>query len=205
LRLTLEGLSVVMISIRALYRPSATREKPQVSNDTDDTSSDQGSDARSVRGSDGKPFPPVEDDRSPDRTDAHAVERDEAIEAELEDESERRGPLGAIRSSFSGPLPPANILRGYEDIVPGSAAEIIGAHVRNENARAGALTRLTRAESFGVVTGTIVSGVLTVGGLVAGVLLVVNGFPAESLLGFVPAAASSIAMIISAVRGNKAD
>ncbi|MFG6445602.1 hypothetical protein ACFXQA_10060 [Microbacterium sp. P07] len=176
-----------------------------MSHDSHNSSSDEGNLSRHVRGTDGQPGASDEHDQSVESADAHEVDHDEAIEAELEAESERQGPLGAIGASFSGPLPPASILRGYEELVPGSAADIIGAHVRNENARAGALTRLTRAESFGVIVGTLGAQVLTVGGLVSGVILVVNGFPAESLFGFIPAAVSSTALVVSAVRGNRAD
>lgn len=176
-----------------------------MSHDSDDSSSNAGNLPRRVRRSDGQPVPAGQDDEGSQRADAHAVEQDDSVEAELEDDAERYGSLAAVRASFSGPLPPVDVLRGYDDLVPGSAADLIGAHVRNENARANALTRLTRAESFGVVAGTIVSGLLTVGGLTAGVVLIVNDFPAESLFGFVPAALSSVALVISAVRGNKSD
>ena len=87
------------------------------------------------------------------------------------------------------------MIEGYERVVPGSAEKIVDAHVANEHARAGALTRLTRAESFGVIVGTLGAQLLAIGGLAAGVVLIVQGFPAESLLGFVPAVIGSGALV----------
>ena len=97
------------------------------------------------------------------------------------------------------------MIEGYERVVPGSAEKIVDAHVANEQARAGALTRLTRAESIGVVVGAIGAQLLAVGGLAVGAALIVQGFPAESLLGFIPAVMSSGALVVSAVRGDKGD
>ncbi|QHF25545.1 hypothetical protein GTU73_17120 [Rathayibacter sp. VKM Ac-2804] len=56
-----------------------------------------------------------------------------------------------------------------------------------------------------MIVGTIGAQLLAIGGLAAGVVLIVQGFPAESLLGFVPAVISSGALVVSAVRGNRVD
>ncbi|PPI71177.1 hypothetical protein C5E12_08055 [Rathayibacter rathayi] len=90
----------------------------------------------------------------------------------------------------------------YERVVPGSASKVINAFVANKHARAGALTRLTRTESVGVIVGTIGSQVLMIGGLGTGVALILSGYSATSLWGFLPAAISATALVVSAIRGN---
>lgn len=113
---------------------------------------------------------------------------------------------GIARSqSFRGPLAPVVMIEGDERLVPGSAETIVDAHIATEQARAGALTRLARAESAAVIGGSSGAQVLSIGGLAAGVSLLVNGFPAESQFGFVPAVFSLIALVVPAVRGSKVD
>ncbi len=98
-----------------------------MSHDTDDTSNYEGSFPRDVRGSDGEPSTSVANGGDVERSEV------DALEAELEEELERGNPLNAV-ASFKGPLPPASILRGYEELVPGSAGNIINAYVGNQNA-----------------------------------------------------------------------
>ncbi|RKS89626.1 hypothetical protein DEU37_1947 [Microbacterium sp. AG790] len=56
-----------------------------------------------------------------------------------------------------------------------------------------------------MIVGTIGAQLVAVGGLAAGTTLIILGFSAESLFGFVPAALSSVALVVSAVRGNRGD
>lgn len=184
--------------------------------DTNSASSNEGPDPRSVRGSDRQSASSQRDEEGawPVSADQGVVDR--TVEAELEGGSERSDTVEAIArsESFRGPLPPVVMIEGYERVVPGSgyervvpgsAAKIVDAHIANERARAGALTRLTRAESIGVVVGTFGAQLLSLGGLAAGVSLILNGFPTESLWGFIPASVSATALVVSAVRGNKVD
>lgn len=175
--------------------------------DTNSASSNEGPDPRSVRGSDRQSASSQRDEEGawPVGADRGVVDR--TVEAELEGGSERSDTVEAIArsESFRGPLPPVVMIEGYERVVPGSAARIVDAHIANERARAGALTRLTRAESIGVVVGTFGAQLLSLGGLAAGVSLILNGFPTESLWGFIPASVSATALVVSAVRGNKVD
>jgi len=196
------------LSIPDTGEPSSLQAKGLgLADDTDSASSDQRPDARSVRGSDRQQATSERDEEGARPPDADRGLVDRTIDAELEEEAERSGTVEAIARSrsFRGPLPPVSMIEGYERVVPGSAEKIVDAHVANEQARAGALTRLTRAESIGVVVGAIGAQLLAVGGLAVGAALIVQGFPAESLLGFIPAVMSSGALVVSAVRGDKGD
>lgn len=49
------------------------------------------------------------------------------VDAEMEEEQREqvRQVVTSVMSEFSGPLPPPSIMKGYEDIVPGSADRIL--------------------------------------------------------------------------------
>lgn len=105
-----------------------------------------------------------------------------------------------VAQRFEGPLPPAAVLQGYEDLVPGSARKIIDAHVRNEQVRGETVTRLSRAEAFAVITGSVGAQILTVGGLVSAVVLLIAGLPAASVAAIIPAILGASAQVVAAVR-----
>ncbi|UOE45459.1 hypothetical protein [Agromyces larvae] len=84
--------------------------------------------------------------------------------------------------------------------MPGSARQIIEAHVYGERVSADAIRRLTRAEATAVVVGAIGAQLLTVGGLVAAVVLLVLGYPAAAIAGVIPAILGASAQIVSASR-----
>lgn len=93
--------------------------------------------------------------------------------------------LGVTQTRFSGPIPPPQLLKGYEDIMPGSAREIFdmakdqAAHERSfENKALGAQMRDNLlGQVFGFLIGTIailagtyaaVNGAQLSGGLIGG-------------------------------------
>lgn len=124
---------------------------------------------------------------------------------DIEQDEWQGSPQGLVERSISyqGPLPHSAELANYDSIAPGSAAKLIDAHVYEKRAGADALTRLTRAESFGVSFGAVVAGVLVIGGLLSGVYLVMEDKPlAAALFGALPVLGGSATGIISAVRGN---
>lgn len=95
------------------------------------------------------------------------------------------------------------MLSGYDTVVPGSGREIVDAHLLKERASAAALTRLTRAESTAVTVGAIGAQILTVGGLVAGVWLLLAGVPAAAIAAIIPAILGGAAQVVSAARRNR--
>ena len=105
-----------------------------------------------------------------------------------------------VAQRFEGPLPPVAVLQGYEDLVPGSARKLIDAHVRNEQVRGETVTRLSRAEAFAVITGAVGAQVLTIGGLLAAVALLVAGYPAASVAAIIPAILGASAQVVAAYK-----
>jgi uncharacterized membrane protein len=154
-----------------------------------------GREPRDVRRSDGQPQPIESND----------LDRREVTEVVSSDEADSGDEEGVLEfaASYRGPLPHAGQLDAYNQIVPGSAKQLIDIHVYEKKASADALTRLTRAESFGVSLGSITSFLLIIGGIAAAVVLALFDKPlAAVLVGIVPAAGGSVAAVISAVKGN---
>lgn len=125
---------------------------------------------------------------------------DEAIL--LDDGSDPKSVL-ALSEKHRGPLPHPKTLRSYDEIVPGSAELIIQLYAEDRRAKIGALERVTKAESRAVSIGSISASLLSVGGLIAAVVLIVQGFPAAGLLLAVPSLVTSVARVVSAAKGGQ--
>lgn len=108
-----------------------------------------------------------------------------------------------LTQSYSGPLPPPIVLRGYDELVPGTASQMIDAHVRGENAIAGSMDRISRAEAFSVRCGAIVGPAFVVGGTAAAVGLLLAGYPEVALATLLPATLGAAAQVISIKRSRR--
>ncbi|MFZ4894623.1 hypothetical protein ACL9RL_09250 [Plantibacter sp. Mn2098] len=91
-------------------------------------------------------------------------------------------------------------LAGYDQIVPGAAEKLVNEHLYGERVGSNAIRRLTNAESFAVVTGAVGAQILTIGGLVAAVVLVVNGYSAYAIGAIIPAILGASAQVVRASR-----
>lgn len=160
-----------------------------------DAGSGTGDVARRVPGGDGGLEPSDQDAL----THPEAASADEASDGEPALEA---GFLEIVHE-FKGPLPPVPVLEGYERIVPGSAQKIIDAHLHGERTASDAVRRLTRAESFGVVLGSVSSALLTVGGLGAAVWLLLADIPSGAIAAVIPSILGGAAMVVSAYRKGK--
>lgn len=105
-----------------------------------------------------------------------------------------------LAEHFSGPVAAPQVLAGYERLVPGAARELIACHVRSESVASDALERTSRAEATAVVIGVVGAQVLTVGALVAGCALIMNGHGATALVALVPGVLGAGAQLLSATR-----
>lgn len=58
--------------------------------------------------------------------DKNEISRDHEVEIEdIPDKKVERAVAKVIQSEFSGPIPPPSIIKGYEDILPGTAERIV--------------------------------------------------------------------------------
>lgn len=99
---------------------------------------------------------------------------DAGEQLDLEASGDRQSVL-RLTEEHSGPLPHPNTLQRYDEIVPGSAAQIIGVYVDEANTRNEVLTRLSKAEARAVSIGSVTTAFLVIGGLLAIVVLVATG------------------------------
>lgn len=69
----------------------------------------------------------------------------------------------SIKTSFSGPLPPPDMLKKYEEVLPGSADRIVSL-AENEQKIQGRITKnIARNDSLRVYGSIVVSGLLVAG------------------------------------------
>jgi uncharacterized membrane protein len=100
-------------------------------------------------------------------------------------------------------LPPPIVLRGYDELVPGTASQMIDAHIRGENAIAGSMDRISRAEAFSVRCGAVVGPVLVIGGTATAVGLLLAGYPEAAVATLLPAMLGAAAQVISIKRSRR--
>ena len=147
-------------------------------------------DTRGVRGPDGGHHAPSENAGS---APSAAVEPNAGLTADSAFGFE-------LAEHFSGPVAAPQVLAGCERLVPGAARELIACHVRSEAVASDALERTSRAEATAVVVGVVGAQVLTVGALIAGCVLIMNGQGATALLALVPGVLAAAAQLLSATR-----
>ncbi len=69
----------------------------------------------------------------------------------------------AVATSFSGPLPPPNILEGYEKIIPGAADRIITMAEKQSNHRQSLENIIIRSNTRNESIGMWLAFILTIG------------------------------------------
>lgn len=105
----------------------------------------------------------------------------------LPKEDKARAILSITRSSYRGPIPPPELLEGYENILPGSADRIIAMTERQQNHRmdleATVVTSNAKDARLGVIFAFIL-GLLVIGGGIA-IILMDKGVALGSAFSFV--------------------
>jgi uncharacterized membrane protein len=152
---------------------------------------DEGVPPRDVRRVEWRPVSGPSDAPAPDGASQDGTERSSGEEGVF---------TVAAAELFSGPIASPRTLSEYEHIVPGSARELIDCHLRAEAVAADAVERLSRAEAVSVGVGVIGGQVLTVGALIAAVVLLANGSTAGAIAAIVPGALGAAAQLVAAVR-----
>ena len=102
----------------------------------------------------------------------HEVE----VEPKSNDEANRDKLIAEIiqvQREFSGPIPHPDIIRGYENVVPGSANRIIEMAEKQAKHRQDMESIMVRAESRDGLLGVLFAFALGIGSLVASVVVVV--------------------------------
>lgn len=97
----------------------------------------------------------------------------------------------AIQSEFSGPIPPPNIIKGYEEILPGAADRIIRMAETQALHRQAMEKKMVESESRDSLLGIFFAFSLGIGCLIAAVVMVI----------FVPQNAGAISAAVLGVTG----
>jgi len=159
--------------------------------DGDDESLDGllGSEPRTLGGDDGRPDAVAADAPGgrelglPSRGDVRSPRR--VHQDEQRTESERR--LLQVSESYSGEALHPRLARDWESVVPGSADRLLSLTELSVRGRHDVARRLSRAEAFSVVVGSLSLPVLGIGGLTASVTLVLKGYDGYAVLTALPA------------------
>lgn len=99
--------------------------------------------------------------------------------------------IKAIQSEFSGPIPPPNIIKGYEEILPGAADRIIRMAETQACHRQAMEKKMVDSESRDSLLGIFFAFSLGIGCLIAAVVMVI----------FVPQNAGAISAAVLGVTG----
>lgn len=101
-------------------------------------------------------------------TTAHDVE----IER-ISDEKMERAVAKIIQSEFSGPIPPPNIIKGYEEILPGAADRIISMAEKQSEHRQQMEQTMVSSESRDSLLGVLFAFGLGIGCIIAAIVIVI--------------------------------
>ena len=93
---------------------------------------------------------------------------------ELEQQLQPREVINAIRSEFSGPLPPPAILKQYDEIEPGLANRIVCMAEKEQEHRHGCENKCAKADSRDSLLGIVSAFLICVSMIYAGVKIVLG-------------------------------
>jgi hypothetical protein len=92
------------------------------------------------------------------------------------------------------------MLREYEELIPGTAAALLEAHLAKESATTEALTRLTRAESTAVRVGTWGSVIVAVVGITMGLTLIALQQNLVAIAALIPGIIAAITGLVAEIK-----
>lgn len=113
---------------------------------------------------------------SSEATEKKELAKEHEVEVEDKDSTERqmeRAVANVFQSEFHGPIPPPNIIKGYEEVVPGAADRIITMAENQAKHRQTMEATMIKAESRDSLLGVLFAFILGVGCLVASAIIVV--------------------------------
>ena len=102
----------------------------------------------------------------------HEVEVESPEEEQIE-KNVKQYVAEVIQSEFRGPIPPPSIIKGYEEVLPGSADRIIKMAEKQMSHRQDMESVMVHSESRDGLLGVLFAFMLGIGSLVASVVVVV--------------------------------
>lgn len=128
------------------------------------------------------------------------------IQKEKEAKIELKQVVVEAMSEFSGPIPPPNIIKGYEEVLPGAADRIIRMAENQSEHRQQMEKKMINAESRDSLLGILFAFCLGIGCIVGAIVIVIlvpenSGAISGTILG-VAGIGSIIATFIKSTRSN---
>lgn len=111
--------------------------------------------------------------------------------------------ISTYSETTDGAIPPPTMLMGYREVDPSYPDMIMAMAKADADSRVRMRDRITFAETFGVIVGTLVAAVLPTLGLVLAFVALMMGKDWQAILVFVPSAAAAAAQLIRAVHGRR--
>lgn len=107
-----------------------------------------------------------------------------------------------VQSEFSGPIPPPSIIKGYEEVLPGSADRIIKMAENQSSHRQAMESKMVKTEARDSLLGEIFAFILGMSCIIAAIIIVLHvpessGAIASSVLGMTGIGAIVITLIKS--------
>lgn len=132
-----------------------------------------------------------------------AVSKNKKADPELVERVVQKAIIASTYSSYQGPLPPPEILRGYEDCLPGSAERIFANFEKQTQHRIGMEKAALSSGIKSQDRGQIMAFVLFLVALVGGFGLAYVGRELAGVAAVIAALAGPLALFFFAKRGGK--
>nr|WP_302142423.1 DUF2335 domain-containing protein [uncultured Schaedlerella sp.] len=132
--------------------------------------------------------------------------KEQGIEVEEPDDQHINQFIAKIQREYSGPIPPPNIIKGYEQVLPGSADRILKMAEKQSEHRQNMESKMIHAESRDSLLGILFAFILGIGCIIASITMVVvvpqnAGAISGALIG-VTGIGSIIVAFIKSTRGR---
>lgn len=108
-------------------------------------------------------------------------------------------------SSYSGPIPPPDLLQRFDEVYPGAAKQILDDFVQESAHRRGMERKVVGAEAFKEVCGSIFAGLIGLTGVGGGVWLAHEGRSTGGLSAIFATLASLVGVYLYQTRRSDAE
>ena len=105
------------------------------------------------------------------------IDSDQALDGEILDEKQKSETAVVKVSTYSGPLPPPNVLARYDQVVPGAAERILQMAERNQSHQIAIESGALEASKRDTRTGQILALIVTLMALILAAFVVSQGSP----------------------------
>lgn len=107
--------------------------------------------------------------------------------------------------SFKGPIPPAFMLKEYEEVLPGSAERILSMAERQSAHRQEIEKTVIKSKSISEIAGVIFAGLIASAVIAGGLFLIYSGLSVEGFISILAALGSLVGVFVYGTRSERAE